>query len=51
MTKTERIVVTTAWTWLRDHSPTPEPQAIRDALSKIIQDDIARRHKKKTARA
>ena len=46
MTKSERIVINTAWSYLREHAKTPEQIAIRDALSKILRDNISRGKKR-----
>lgn len=46
MNKTERIVINTAWSYLRDHAKTQEQIAIRDSLSKILREDIIRRGKR-----
>jgi hypothetical protein len=46
LTKKERIVVNTAWGYLRDHAKTPEQIAIKESLSEIIREDIKRRKRK-----
>ncbi len=51
MTSNERKVVNTAWAYLRDHAKTQEQQAIRDALSAILREDIIKRGKKKKKEA
>jgi len=47
MTKKERIVINTAWNYLRDHAKTKEQMAIRDSLAEILREDIIRRGKRK----
>jgi hypothetical protein len=46
MTKNERTVINTVWSYLRDHAKTPEQIALKDSLSKILVEDMKRRKKR-----
>lgn len=50
MTKNERIIVCTAWAYLRDKATTPEGKSIMGKLSDIIKTDSARRTRQRELR-
>ncbi len=47
MNKKERTVISTTWSYFRDHAKTPEQIALRDSLGKLLKEDLKRRSKER----